>query len=174
LNLEESYVVQEIKDPTDSLKEAFRRHASGVCLITLNDASGSPVGFTATSVTSLGSQPALATFNVARGASSWPALSTAEYVAIQMLNEGSLELAKKMSQDHTKRFLDDDWFVEQNTKLPIFNQVNAVLICKIRERHEVESNAVIVVEIIRGLLAEELPSLLYHHRGYVVPGNRLT
>ena len=166
--------MQEIKDPTDSLKEAFRRHASGVCLITLNDASGSPVGFTATSVTSLGSQPALATFNVARGASSWPALSTAEYVAIQMLNEGSLELAKKMSQDHTKRFLDDDWFVEQNTKLPIFNQVNAVLICKIRERHEVESNAVIVVEIIRGLLAEELPSLLYHHRGYVVPGNRLS
>lgn len=174
MNLEESYVVQEIKDPTESLKEAFRRHASGVCVITLNDSSGSPVGFTATSVTSLGSQPALATFNVARGASSWPALSTAEYVAIQMLNEGSLELAKKMSQDHTKRFLDDDWFVEQNTKLPIFNQVNAVLICKIRERHEVESNAVIVVEIVSGLLAEELPSLLYHQRGYVVPGNRLT
>jgi len=174
LNVEESYVVQEINDPTESLKQAFRRHASGVCVITLNDGSGSPVGFTATSVTSLGSQPALATFNVARGASSWPALSTAEYVSIQMLNEGSLELAKKMSQDHTKRFLDDDWFIEQNTKLPIFNQVNAVLICKVRERHEVEANAVIVVEIVSGLLAEELPSLLYHHRGYVVPGNRLS
>lgn len=166
--------MQEINDPTESLKQAFRRHASGVCVITLNDASGSPVGFTATSVTSLGSQPALATFNVARGASSWPALSAAEYVSIQMLNEGSLELAKKMSQDHTKRFLDEDWFIEQNTKLPIFNQVNAVLICKVRERHEVEANAVIVVEIVSGLLAEELPSLLYHHRGYVVPGNRLS
>jgi len=174
LNLEESYDVQEIKDPTESLKQAFRRHASGVCVITLNDASGGPVGFTATSVTSLGSQPALATFNVARGASSWPALSKAEFVTIQMLNQGSLELAKKMSQDHTKRFLDDDWFSEPNTKLPIFNQVNAVLICKVRERHEVELNAVIVVEIVSGLLAEELPSLLYHHRGYVVPGERLS
>ena len=174
MNLEESYDVQEIKDPTESLKQAFRRHASGVCVITLNDASGGPVGFTATSVTSLGSQPALATFNVARGASSWPALSKAEFVTIQMLNQGSLELAKKMSQDHTKRFLDDDWFSEPNTKLPIFNQVNAVLICKVRERHEVELNAVIVVEIVSGLLAEELPSLLYHHRGYVVPGERLS
>jgi flavin reductase (DIM6/NTAB) family NADH-FMN oxidoreductase RutF len=174
LNLEESYDVQEIKDPTESLKQAFRRHASGVCVITLNDASGGPVGFTATSVTSLGSQPALATFNVARGASSWPALSKAEFVTIQMLNQGSLELAKKMSQDHTKRFLDDDWFSEPNTMLPIFNQVNAVLICKVRERHEVELNAVIVVEIVSGLLAEELPSLLYHHRGYVVPGERLS
>ena len=166
--------MQEIIDPTESLKQAFRRHASGVCVITLNDAAGSPVGFTATSVTSLGSEPALATFNVARGASSWAALSSAEFVAIQMLNEGSLELAKKMSQDHTKRFLDDDWFVEPTTKLPIFNQVNAVLICKVRERHEVEANAVIVVEIISGLLSEELPSLLYHHRGYVVPGERLS
>ena len=166
--------MQEINDPTESLKLAFRRHASGVCVITLNDAAGSPVGFTATSVTSLGSEPALATFNVARGASSWPALSSAGFVAIQMLNEGSLELAKKMSQDHTKRFLDDDWFVEPTTKLPIFNQVNAVLICKVRERHEVEANAVIVVEIVSGLLAEELPSLLYHHRGYVVPGERLS
>jgi hypothetical protein len=174
LNLEESNDVQEINDPTESLKQAFRRHASGVCVITLNDASGRPVGFTATSVTSLGSQPALATFNVARGASSWPALSTAEYVAIQMLNQGSLELAQKMSQDHTKRFLDDDWFSEPNTKLPIFNQVNAVLICRVRERHEVEANAVIVVEIVSGLLAEELPSLLYHHRGYVIPGERIS
>ena len=166
--------MQEIKDPTESLKQAFRRHASGVCVITLNDAKGGPVGFTATSVTSLGSDPALATFNVSRGASSWPALSSAQYVAISMLNSDSLELAKKMSQDHTKRFLDDDWFVEPDTKLPIFNRVNAVLICKIRERHEVEQNAVIVVEILSGLLAEELPSLLYHHRGYVVPGDRLS
>jgi hypothetical protein len=162
-----------ITDSTDALKQAFRRHASGVCVITLKDPAGSPVGFTATSVTSLGSEPALATFNVARGASSWPAVSTSEFVAIQMLNESSLELAHKMSQDHTKRFLDDDWYAHETTGLAIFNNVNAVLIGKIIERHEVASNAVIVVEIIEGLLAEELPSLLYHQRGYVLPGQRL-
>ena len=142
-------------------------------MITLKDEQGSPVGFTATSVTSLGSNPALATFNVARGASSWPALKTSEFVSIQMLNESSLELAHKMSQDHTKRFLDDDWFTDEKTGLAIFLKVNAVLIGRIIERVEVASNAVIVVEIIEGLLAEELPSLLYHQRGYVLPGDRL-
>jgi flavin reductase (DIM6/NTAB) family NADH-FMN oxidoreductase RutF len=162
-----------VPDRTDALKQAFRRHASGVCVITLNDPSGAPVGFTATSVTSLGSNPALATFNVARGASSWSAVSTSEHVAIQMLNESSLALAHKMSQDHTKRFLDEDWFTHEETGLAIFHKVNAVLIGKIIERHEVASNAVIVVEIIEGLLAEELPSLLYHQRGYVLPGQRL-
>jgi flavin reductase (DIM6/NTAB) family NADH-FMN oxidoreductase RutF len=165
--------MEKIPNSTEALKQAFRRHASGVCVITLNNADGSPVGFTATSVTSLGSDPALATFNVARGASSWPALRTAEFVSIQMLNESSLQLAQKMSQDHTKRFLDDDWFVHEGTGVPVFNDVNAVLIGRIIERHEVAANAVIVVEIIEGLLPEELPSLLYHQRGYVLPGDRL-
>ena len=87
--------MEEILDTSEALKAAFRRHASGVCLITLNDPEGQPVGFTATSVTSLGSNPALATFNVARGASSWRALKDAKYVAISMLNENSLNLAKK-------------------------------------------------------------------------------
>ena len=165
--------MEKIPNSTEALKQAFRRHASGVCVITLNNADGSPVGFTATSVTSLGSDPALATFNVARGASSWPALKTAEFVSIQMLNESSLQLAQKMSQDHTKRFLEDDWFVHEGTGVPVFKDVNAVLIGRIIERHEVAANAVIVVEIIEGLLPEELPSLLYHQRGYVLPGDRL-
>lgn len=142
-------------------------------MITLNDPNGEPVGFTATSVTSLGSTPALATFNVARGASSWPALRESKYVAISMLNEASLELSQKMAADHTKRFLEDDWFREEKHNLPIFKKINAALICKVRQFVEVESNAVFIVDIESGLLAEELPSLLYHQRGYVIPGDRL-
>ena len=165
--------MEKITDSTEALKLAFRRHASGVCVITLKDEVGKPVGFTATSVTSLGSDPALATFNVARGSSSWPALKSSEYVAIQMLNESSVPLAQKMSQDHTKRFADDDWFTEEKTGLAIFKNINAALIGRIIERHDVAANAIIVVEIIDGLLAEELPSLLYHQRGYVLPGVRL-
>lgn len=166
--------MQEITDSSEALKAAFRRHASGVCLITLNDPVGNPVGFTATSVTSLGSNPALVTFNVARGASSWSGLREAKYVAISMLHEKSLELSKKMAADHTKRFIDDDWYREEHHGLPVFHKVNAVLICKVRQYVEVESNAVFIVEIETGLLAEELPSLLYHQRGYVIPGERLS
>ena len=90
-----------------------------------------------------------------------------------MLNSESLYLAKKMSEDHTKRFIENDWAPESEFALPVFDKVNAVLICKVRERHEVEMNAVIVVEIVKGLLPEEFPSLLYHNRGYVLTGQRL-
>lgn len=166
--------MDQITNPTEALKAAFRRHASGVCVITLNTPDGQPVGFTATSVTSLGSDPALASFNVARGASSWPALATAEYVSIQMLNQGSLPLAIRMSQDHTQRFVPQDWFREPLAQLPIFEKINAALICKVRVRHEIEQNAVVIVEIVEGLFPEELSSLLYHQRGYVIPGDRIS
>ncbi|NDE69279.1 MAG: flavin reductase, partial [Microbacteriaceae bacterium] len=78
------------------------------------------------------------------------------------------------SQDHTQRFTPKDWFREPKTNLPIFEKINAALICKVVARHEVEKNAVVVVEILEGLFAEELPSLLYHQRGYVVPGDRIS
>jgi len=165
--------MERIENTTEALKQAFRRHASGVCIITMNDPEGNPVGFTATSVTSLGSEPALATFNVSRGASSWRALKDVKYVAISMLSEASLPLAKKMAADHTKRFLDDDWFREEKHQIPIFKNVNAVLICEVKQFVEVEANAVFIVSIESGLLPEEFPSLLYHQRGYVIPGKRL-
>ena len=131
-------------DSTEALKAAFRRHASGVAVITTNDPFGNPVGFTATSMTSLGSTPALVTFNVSQGSSSWPAISTAKYVALHMLGTNNQELAKKMAADATKRFLDSDW-QRSEFDLPVFQNVTAVLFGRVREFHKVEQNAVFVI-----------------------------
>jgi flavin reductase (DIM6/NTAB) family NADH-FMN oxidoreductase RutF len=152
-------------DASDALKAAFRRHASGVAVITTNDSSGNPVGFTATSMTSLGSNPALVTFNVSRGASSWPALSTAKYVALHMLGSGNLPLAKKMAEDNTKRFLDSDW-ARSEFDLPVFQDVTAVLFGKVKDFHHVEQNAVFIIEIISGTTGDDDKALLYNQRAY--------
>jgi flavin reductase (DIM6/NTAB) family NADH-FMN oxidoreductase RutF len=152
-------------DASDALKAAFRRHASGVAVITTNDGSGNPVGFTASSMTSLGSNPALVTFNVSRGASSWPAISTAKYVALHMLGANNLDLAEKMAADNTKRFLDSDW-VRSEYDLPVFQNVTAVLFGKVKEFHHVEQNAVFIIEIISGTTGEDDKALLYSQRAY--------
>jgi flavin reductase (DIM6/NTAB) family NADH-FMN oxidoreductase RutF len=165
---------EQIADSQDALKQVFRRHASGVAVITLNDEQGNPVGFTATSVTSLGATPPLVSFNVARGSSTWPALSAAKFVALHTLGENGLALAQKMSQDHTKRFLDSDWKFDQKYQLPIFADATAVLFLKSRQIVEVEANAVVICDAVGGLLGEELPALLYNRRGYLIPGRRLT
>jgi len=152
-------------DSSEALKAAFRRHASGVAVITTNDPSGNPVGFTATSMTSLGSNPALVTFNVSRGASSWPAISTAEYVALHMLGANNLDLAEKMAADKTKRFIDADW-ERSEFNLPVFQNVTAVLFGKVREFHHVEQNAVFIINIISGVTGSVDKALLYNQRAY--------
>lgn len=152
-------------NPADALRAVFRKHASGVSVITMIDAEGSPVGFTATSMTSLGANPPLASFNVASGASSWKALCSAKHVAIHTLSADNVELAKKMAAAHEARFLEDDW-TRGPHQLPIFIEVSGVLIAKVREVHSIESNAVVIVEIEEGLLGAESEPLIYHQRAY--------
>ena len=162
----------EENDAVEALKVAFRRHASGVAVITTADEHGAPVGFTATSVTSLGATPPLLTFNVARGASSWPALSRQGYVAIHMLGNDEVALAQKLAGPHEKRFLDSDWSTGPHG-LPIFDCASAVIIGKIREIHLVEANAVLVVDVLSGLVGAKQGGLLYHHRSFVAIGQTL-
>ena len=146
-------------DPLLALKESFSRHASGVSVITMVDKDGKPAGLTATSMTSLGATPPLASFNVASGSSSWPVLCGAEYVAIHTLGEANIAL----------RFLDDDWASGPHG-VPIFTAATSVLVAKIRQIIPIENNAVVVVDIAEGLVGKEQAGLLYYKRNYVAAG----
>ncbi len=166
----ENFAVE--KEPTEALRATFRLHASGVSVITLLDGEGKPAGFTATSMTSLGANPPLASFNVARGSSTWPSLQAEKYVAIHTLGERNLELAQRMAADHTLRFAKDDWQIGP-FGVPVFTDSTSVLICKIRDVHAIENNAVVIVDVIEGLLGQEAPALLYYQRHYMTPGKSL-
>jgi flavin reductase (DIM6/NTAB) family NADH-FMN oxidoreductase RutF len=161
-----------VTDATEALRASFRLHASGVSVITLVDESGKPAGFTATSMTSLGATPPLASFNVASGSSSWPVLKGSKYAAIHTLGESNLGLAQKMAADHTLRFADDDWSFGPKG-LPIFKEATSVLIVEIREIHAVENNAVVIVNVLEGLVGEPEPALLYYQRHYMTLGKTL-
>lgn len=166
----ENFAVE--KEPTEALRASFRLHASGVSVITLLDNEGKPAGFTATSMTSLGANPPLASFNVARGSSTWPSLQKDKYVAIHTLGERNLELAQRMAADHTLRFAKDDWKTGP-FDLPVFLDATSVLIARIRDIHDIENNAVVIVDVIEGLVGEEAPALLYYQRHYLTPGKSL-
>lgn len=156
----------------DALKAAFRLHASGVSVITLKSDSGKPLGFTATSVTSLGSNPPLLSFNVASGSSSYPSLTPGRTVAVHTLSAENLELAQRMAGPSEKRFESADWKLVDD--VPIFDCASAVVIGKIRDVVAVESNAVVVVDVIAGQeFAENHSPLLYYRRGYLTSGDRL-
>lgn len=161
------------ENPNEALLAAFRRHGSGVAVITTVSPEGQPVGFTATSITSLGAKPPLVMFSVARGASSWDAISKASHVAVHTLGAKNLELAKRMAADHTQRFVGDDWKFGPES-LPIFESATAIIVCKIREVINIEQNAVVIADVVNGSVGEEDNALLYYRRGYHSPGEALS
>ena len=158
-------------DPTEDLvafRRAFRRHAAGVAIITAQDDTGKPVGFTATSLASLAAVPPLATFNMALSASSWPTISQTDRVVIHMLGVRNKRVAEILSGDNTQRFIGEHWSRGPHG-LPVINDVTAWMICRIRERFTVHNSAVVVVQVEQGTLGEDDAPLLYHERHYHRP-----
>jgi flavin reductase (DIM6/NTAB) family NADH-FMN oxidoreductase RutF len=156
----------------DAFAQAFRRHAAGVAVITARALSGDPVGFTATSLASLSAEPPLATFNMARTASSWPTIESTEHVAIHMLGLDDLELARVMAGDHDARFIGDHW-EEGPHGLPVLRGVTAWLVGRIVARTAVAGSAMVAVQIEEGALGAPDEPLLYHERRYRALGAAL-
>jgi len=155
-------------DDIAAFKQAFRRHAAGVAIVTARDLEGRPVGFTATSLASLAAVPPLASFNMARIASAWNAIESTDYVAIHMLGARSRNLAQKLAGPAEQRFLGDHWR-EGPHGLPILDGATAWMVGRIVERVSVANNAVIVVQVEEGALGEDDAPLLYHERAYHAP-----
>jgi flavin reductase (DIM6/NTAB) family NADH-FMN oxidoreductase RutF len=87
-----------------------------------------------------------------------------------MLGSENLELARKMAEDHTKRFLGTDWEFSQ-FGLPVFKEVTAVLFVKVREFHPIEQNAVFITEVVSGKLGANDKALLSNQRSYFTPAD---
>ncbi len=152
----------------NAFRQAFQRHSAGVAIITLSDAEGTPVGFTATSLASLSAQPPMFTFNTATTASSWPALNSMEYVAVHILGVRNHELAMRMAGPASERFAGEHWH-RGAFDLPILNDVTAVLIGKIERRTVIHNAASTMAEVVDGFLGADDDGLLYRGRMYLAP-----
>jgi len=157
-------------DELSAFKSAFRRHAAGVAAVTGLTPEGVPVGFTATSLASLAAVPPLATFNMARVSTAWPAVEGTTHVLIHLLGARNRGLAERLAGDHDERFSGDHW-APGPLGLPLLRDVPAWLLGRIVERVPVADNAVVVVQIEDGGLGAEDAALLYHERTYLTPGD---
>jgi len=161
------------EDPTDDIeafKQAFRRHAAGVAVVTTLLPDGSPAGFTATSLASLAAVPPLATFNMAQVSSAWPAMTVGNRVVIHTLGPRSRHHAQRMAADRDLRFAGGH-FATGPHGIPILDDATSWMLGSIVEVHPVHGNAVVVVQIEDGALGEPDEALLYHERAYMRPGS---
>ena len=155
-------------DDLESFKQAFRRHAAGVAVVTTLLPDGEPAGFTATSLASLAAVPPLATFNMAQVSSAWPAMTVGNYVVIHTLGPRTRHHAERMAADRDLRFAEST-FTPGPHGIPVLVDVTAWMLGRIIEVHPVHHNAVVVVQIEGGELGAEDAALLYHEREYQRP-----
>jgi flavin reductase (DIM6/NTAB) family NADH-FMN oxidoreductase RutF len=157
----------------EALKAVFRNHASGIAVVTSRTQTGEPIGFTASSVTSLGSNPPLVTLNISQSSSSYPHLGVGTKLALHTLDDGTLHLAKRLAGPREERF--DGTELRGPHSLPLFADAPAILIGEVHQRFEVEQNAVLVIS---GLAASvsRVPSapLVYFQKAWHSIGKKLS
>lgn len=156
----------------EAFRLAFRRLAAGVSVVTALGPDGAPVGFTATSLASLAADPPMATFNMARAASSWHAVEQTEHVLVHFMGARNRAAAHTMSLDAQLRFRGEHW-EPGPLGLPQLRDVPAWMLGRVIGRYPVEQSAVVVVRIEDGGLGEPDEPLLYHERDYWRPGDRI-
>ncbi|MFJ9737111.1 flavin reductase family protein [Streptomyces sp. NPDC101166] len=147
------------------LRSVFRRHAAGVAVITASGESG-PVGFTATSLTSVSAEPPMLSFGVGTGASSWPVLSRAGHVGVHILGEHQRELAATFARSGADRFGAPTAWREGPEGVPVLDDVLAWLVCRIVARVPAGDHRIVLAEVVVGDPAGAGRPLLYHQGGF--------
>ncbi|MDQ0935541.1 flavin reductase family protein [Streptomyces turgidiscabies] len=145
----------------DLLRSVFRQHAAGVAVITARGSAG-PVGFTATSLTSVCADPPLVSFGISTGASSWPAISGADHVGVHILGEHQQELAATFARSGADRFGAPTVWREGPEGVPVLDGVLAWLVCRTVTRVPAGDHRVVLAEVVVGDPAGAGRPLLYH------------
>ncbi|WP_129310944.1 flavin reductase family protein [Streptomyces sp. L2] len=145
----------------DLLRATFRRHAAGVAVITARGAAG-PVGFTATSVTSVSADPPMISFGIGTGASSWPAVAGTDHVGVHILGEHQSELAATFARSGADRFGAPTAWREGPEGVPVLDGVQAWLVCRITARVPAGDHRIVLAEVVLGDAGGDGRPLLYH------------
>jgi len=145
----------------DLLRSVFRRHAAGVAVITARGEAG-PVGFTATSLASVSAEPPLLSFGISTGASSWPAMSTADHVGVHILGDHQQKLAATFAESGADRFGAPTAWREGPEGVPVLDDVLAWLVCRIVGRVPAGDHRIVLAEVVLGDPSGPGLPLLYH------------
>ncbi|MFC8872495.1 flavin reductase family protein [Streptomyces sp. NPDC057148] len=147
------------------LRSAFRRHAAGVAVITARGDAG-PVGFTATSLTSVSAEPPLLSFGIGTGSSSWPAVSAAEYVGVHVLGEHQEDVAATFARSGADRFAAPTVWHDGPEGVPVLDGVLAWLVCRVVARVPAGDHRIVLAEVLSGDPGGAGRPLLYHQGRY--------
>lgn len=146
-------------------RSVMRHHAKSVSVITTG--TDSPVGFCATSLTSISLDPPLVSFTVGLATTSWRGVAGARYVMVHLLADDQEEVARRFATSGAPKFGPGTAWYRGAHGLPVLSGVLAWMLVEPVERVPIADHALVIGRV---LAARHRPGgrPLVHHDGEFV------
>jgi flavin reductase (DIM6/NTAB) family NADH-FMN oxidoreductase RutF len=149
----------------DAFRTLLRRLAATVVVVTAD--SCPPVGFTATSFTSVSLRPALVSFCVDRSSSSWPAIRSARHIGVHLLSQRQEGIARRFAARGIDRFGGVEWHRGPHGVALLADPL-VWLVCRVTGRVDAGDHTIVLSEPVHGdHLDQTLLPLVYHMGDYL-------
>lgn len=145
-------------------RSVFRRHAAGVAVITAQ--GDRPVGFTATSLTSVSAEPPMFSFGISTASSCWPTVAETPFVGVHMLGEHQEEMAAAFARSGAERFAPPTAWESGPHGVPLLDGVQAWLVGRVVARIPAGDHRIVVAQAVAGDPQGPGRPLLYHQGGF--------
>jgi 4-hydroxyphenylacetate 3-hydroxylase, reductase component len=154
-----------------SLRQCLGRFATGVTVVTCNDAHGRPCGITANSFSSVSLEPPLVLWNIAKVSNSLEAYLNAEHFAINVLADHQQDLASHFARsDHT--LFDQVETTRSPDGVPLLPGALACFECRTHKVHDSGDHYIIVGRVDRFRTEPGSPLLFYAGQYATLPDHR--
>ncbi|MDT0138982.1 flavin reductase family protein [Acidovorax sp. PRC11] len=142
-------------------RDALGMFATGVTIVTAQDAAGGLVGLTASSFNSVSLAPPLVLWSLGRAAGSMNALAAGSHYAINVLAADQQALAERFASRGVDRFAGVKYALGV-AGAPLIEGAVATFECFNRSRYDEGDHVIFVGEVERCAHRPGVPPLLYH------------
>ncbi len=153
-----------------ALRLTMRKHAAGVSVITTCDAGGGPVGFCATSLTSVSLQPPTVSFTVNVSSVSGQAWRNTTHGLIHLLRSDQADVASAFAVSGPDKFAGPVGWRWGPSGQPLLDNVLAWMLVRTRTQLVVEDHLLIVCDVLEATVRPGPgPLVRYNNDFYSLP-----
>jgi flavin reductase ActVB len=150
-------------DPA-GFREAMKRFASGVTVVTTVDSDGTWKGFTASAFCSLSIRPPLVLVCQARSATSHDAFSGCQRFLVNILGREHQELARQFAHSGGDKFVGGSWVPGRLSGLPLLPDALAVVGAEVHARHDGGDHEILIGRVYSCRVRRGAPMLHFDSR----------
>ncbi len=150
-----------------ALRTAFGTFMTGVTVVTAQDKTGAPLGFTANSFTSVSLDPPLVLVCLAKASQNHDALVRAEGFAVNILAETQVDISNTFARPSDDRFRGVAWRRGPQGS-PVIEGVSAWFDCAMHDTVEAGDHVILIGEV-KAFDSSPSPGLGYARGAYVAP-----